>query len=527
MSLNIPYKYAASLAVALGLFMAVLDSTIVNVALATMETSFKTNINAIQWVVTGYTLAQAAVIPAAGYLANRFGIKRLYMAALAIFTVGSLLCGLSPHLASADSGDKWLIIFRVFQGLGGGMLFPLGMAITFSVFRPEERAAASALVSIPVLMAPAFGPTIGGLIVDSSFGWPGIFFINIPVGIITLVLLGRVLKPDPDRHAKEGEPGFDWTGLALSMLGVVLLVYAFALVSETKAGTITTQNPNGIVNGWSYWLVWLIGGVGLALLAAFGVWELRFARDPVLDLRLYASHDFTVASLVTWAVRGAIFGSFLVVPLFLQQFQGRSAVEAGLIMMAGGIGSILGIQTGARLFDVIGPRRLVLLGMVALIGGTAPLIWTKPDSGAWFFAPILLIRGIGFGWSNMPLQTVALQSLSGNELPKASSLYNATGQVFTSIGVAVVSTLLVQHVTSHSSRIVADAQAAGHAIPVDFLLHAGAAATGDVFRILSVATVAVILICLLLPRQSIKQRMAAGDESVEGAIPKRVAVPFD
>jgi len=515
---NVPYRYAAALTVALGLFMAVLDSTIVNVALSTMETDFHTDINSIQWVVTGYTLVQAAVIPAAGYLSNRLGIKRLFMASLAIFTVGSLLCGLSPDLGGAK-GDTMLIGFRLLQGIGGGMLFPLGTAIAFSVFPPEERAISSAVIAVPVLMAPAFGPTIGGLIVDSHFGWPGIFFINVPIGIVTLFLLWRVLKPDRIVRAPgEKAPGFDIPGLALSMAGVVLAVYAFVLVSQTKPGSITPANPNGTVYGWGYWPVWVLFGVGIGLLAVFSVWELKFSKDPVLDLRLYGTYDFSIASLVTWITRAAVFGAFLIVPLFLQQFQGHSAVAAGLILMGQGIGAILGIQSGTRFYDRIGPRAVVVGGMIVLTVSTWLLSDVKAHSTWRFFVPVLFLRGIGFGWTNLPVQTVALQSITGNALPKASSLFNATAQVFTSIGVAVVSTLLVQHAASHASDIARSAIASGACAradviagrcPADLILRSGAAGTSDVFRLLTFATAFAVIICFFLPRKSLKQQMAA------------------
>ena len=231
--MKIQHKYAIALTAALALFMAVLDSTIVNVALVSMERDFKTNINSVQWIVTGYILAQAAVIPVAGYFGNRFGIKRIFMLALALFTVGSLLCGLSPHLATGSAGLNLLIIFRLIQGIGGGMLFPLGSSIAFAAFPPQERAASSAVIAIPILFAPALGPTIGGLITDSSIKWPGVFFINVPIGIITLFLLARILRPDELSPPGAVPARFDYSGLFLSIVGVILVVYAVVVVSQT------------------------------------------------------------------------------------------------------------------------------------------------------------------------------------------------------------------------------------------------------------------------------------------------------
>lgn len=517
--MKIQYKYAVSLTAALALFMAVLDSTIVNVALVSMERDFKTTINAVQWVVTGYILVQAAVIPVTGYFGNRYGVKRVFMLALAVFTVGSLLCGLSPHIATGNKGLHLLIVFRLVQGIGGGMLFPLGTTISFSAFPPAERAASSAVVAIPVLFAPALGPTVGGLIVDSGLKWPGIFFINVPVGIITLVLLARIVRPDERAAPGAVRVGFDYSGLFLSIIGVVLVVYAFVLVSQTKGGSINPQNPNGVINGWGYWLVWALLAAGLLVLSLFGLLELFVIKDPVLDLRLFATRDFRIASIVTWVVRGLVFGSFLLVPIFLQQFQSRSAVQTGLILMGQGIGAIIGIQLGSRLYDRIGPRALTTAGLVILAGATLWLVAVKPDSGARFFVPILFLRGIGFGWSNLPLQTVGLGAITGRALGKATSLYNATAQIFSSIGTALVTTILVQRTTLHASDLVRSATASGARPPADLGLLAGTGAVSDVFKLLTIGTVGAALISLLLPRQSLKQQLANEHVPVPVMIP--------
>lgn len=520
--MGIPYKYAVGLTAAIGLFMAVLDNTIVNVALTAMQKAFNTDVNTIQWVVTAYFLAQAAVIPVSGYFGNRLGLKRTFMFALALFTVGSILCGLSPNLHGGISGEGWLIIFRVLQGIGGGMLFPLATSISFGAFPPAERAAASGIIAIPVFIAPALGPTFGGLLTDSSFGWPSIFYINVPIGILALLLVARVIRPDGETPAQAGQPaarraGFDWVGLVLSMVGVICVVYAFTLVSQTAAGTITAADPRGTINGWGYWPVWALAAAGVAILAAFAYYELRVAEDPVLDLRLFASFDFTVSTVMTWAVRGVIFGSFFLIPLFLQQFRGLSAVEAGLYLMPQGIFAGIGIAIGSRIYDRIGPRVLVTLGMILLTASSIMLIYTDQSSDWRFFAPLLAIRGIGFGWSNLPLQTVALSSITGRALPKASSLYNATAQIFSSIGVAVLSTLFIQGTTDRVADLLREAQAAGARPPADLAIRAGVGAFNHVFLIVAIGTALAMLLGFLLPNKSLKQEEAAGAGAAEGA----------
>lgn len=507
---KLEYKYAVALTAALGLFMAVLDNTIVNVALTPMQKAFNTDVNTIQWVITGYFLSQAAVIPVAGYFSNRVGLKRTFIFALAIFTIGSLLCGLSPSFVSGGGGEQLLIAFRVLQGIGGGMLFPLATSISFGVFPPEERAASSALIAVPVLLAPTLGPTIGGLIADSSLGWEWIFFINVPVGIIAIALITRIMKPDVKPEAPQGKrPNFDFIGLMLSMVGVVLVVYAFTVVSQTQPGTITPANPRGDIYGWSYWLVWTLLAAGLATLLAFGFYETRVSKDPVLDLGLFRTYNFSVATVITWLVRAVIFGSFLLLPLFLEGLKGLSAVDTGLALAPQGLAAGIGIATGGRLYDRIGPRMLVILGLLMLTISSFLLIGINKNSDGWSFVPILLIRGVGFGWSNLPLQTVALSSITGRALPKASSLYNATAQIFSSIGISVMTTLFVQLTTSHAVDLVTSSQAQGQRPPTDLALQAGASGMSDVFLIVTIATALSIAVAFLLPNKSLKQEQQA------------------
>ena len=522
--MRIPYKYAVALTAALGLFMAVLDNTIVNVSLTAMQRSLDADISTIQWVITAYFLAQAAVIPAAGYFSNRLGLKRMFIFALAVFTLGSLLCGLSPTIASGGSGGTLLIAFRVLQGIGGGMLFPLATSIAFGAFPPAERAASSAFVSIPVLLAPTLGPTFGGLLVDSSLGWPWIFYINIPVGIVTIALISRIMRPEEPREATAVRDRFDWTGLVLSMLSVVLVVYAFALVGETRPGTITALSPRGEIWGWGYWLVWALLGAGLALLLAFGVYESRVPRDPVLDLRLFRDYSFSMATVLTWIVRATVFGSFFLLPLFLTQFRGLSAVSTGLALMPQGLGAAFGIISGSRLYDRIGPRYLVVIGLIALSISSWLLVGIEPNVTAWALAPILFLRGVGFGWGGLPLQTLALSGVTGRALPKASSLYNATAQIFSSIGVAVISTLFIQGTASEAAEIAGRAQSTG-APPRDLPLLAAAASMSNVFWLLTLATGLIIIVALFLPRRSLKQEETARTAArpQPGAEPVRLA----
>lgn len=543
--MKIPYKYAVALTAALGLFMVVLDNTIVNVALIPMANAFKTDINSVQWVITAYFLAQAAVIPAAGYLSSRIGVKRVFIACLALFTVGSLLCGLSD-IVQDSSGHPYiglLIFFRVVQGIGGGALFPLATAIAFGAFPPNERASSSAVIGLPVLMAPSFGPTIGGLLIDSA-GWQWIFFINVPFGILAIYLMMRIYKPetsDQKAPAKANGNKFDYIGLTLSMLGIVSLVYGFNVVSQRNPGSVSAANPAGNIYGWGYWEVWAWVGVGLALLIAFVFYELR-AKDPIVDLRLFKQRDFTTASILTWALRGFIFGSFFLLPVFLQniRYPHLSATVAGLSTMPMGLASgVAVVLTGRTLYALMGPRYLVLTGMAFMAASNLLLLGINNDTDGWSLIPAMILRGIGFGMSGIPLQTLAMEKLKNFELPRASSLYNASAQIFSSIGIAVLTTFFIQQTTVHQPNSAAIQQMvpgflASHpgltattiqASPdfrAQITSQAGIPALQDVFLVVTIAMVALIFLSFILPdkrtRAAADDKAKAGEEKTSHAI---------
>jgi len=514
---RIPYKYRVALITAIGLFMAVLNNTVVNVALVPMQGSLNIELSSAQWIITSYFLAQAAVIPVAGYLGIWFGQKRTYIAFLIIFVVSSIFCGASALLPESV-GFPALLTARLIQGIGGGALFPLATAITFASFHPEERASASAFISIPVLVAPTLGPTIGGLIVDSPLGWPWIFLVNVPIGLVGVVLVARVLRPIASPSTEPGTSSavrtrqpFDWTGLVTSMVGVVLVVYAFSLVGQTRGGSRTETEPMGEVNGWAYGPFWGLLMAGLLILAFFAWYELRRAADPVLDLRLYGSKVFRVASILTWAVRGIVFGSFFLIPLFLQQYRGFSALETGLILGAQGVGAVIGVQSGARLFDRMGPRWLVMAGFTVLTVSTFWLTAVDTRTAYWVLIPILILRGMGFGWSNLPLQTTAFSEITGLALPKATSLYNATAQVFSSIGIAVCTVLFLGYIDSHSSLVTELGPDVG-------TLEVGSEAFRYTFVFLGVGTALAAIAALLLPRESIRQQRTRIEREAEAQI---------
>lgn len=497
-------NYAIALTAALGLFMAILDNTIVNVALTPMATGLGTDLNSIQWVITGYFLSQAAIIPVAGYLSNHFGSKRVFILSLGFFIIGSLLCGLAQN-------ETMLIFFRVLQGLGGGALFPLSQAIAFEAFPPAQRAGASAIIGVPVLLAPAFGPTIGGLI-TVSLDWRYIFFINVPVGIIAIYLAWRIFPPDKLAENRN-RLNFDYIGLVLSILGVLAIVYAFTVVGQTQPGTQTAQNPRGELYGWSYWLVWVLLGGGAAILTVFAFFELGFSKDPVLDLRLFKSYNFTIASIISWLSAIVIFGSVFLVPVFLEQVRTPplDALGAGLALMPQGLASAFTVALSGQLYIRLGVRNMGIIGSILLIISSWQLTHLSIGTSGLELLPWLVLRGFGFGLTAIPVQTLALQAISGPALAKGSSLFNVNRQIAISVGIAILSTLFVQQTAGHLADLP------GQAGLNQLRSQAGTAGMNDVFFMVTIGTVILLLVSLALPNlhKQLQQRQEADNTQTE------------
>lgn len=439
--MRLEYKWQAAIVVAIGLFMGVLDVTIVSVALPQMQAYFHTDRDTITWVATAYLLAQAAVIPITGLVSDRFGTKNVYLTALAIFTVGSALCAVAPT-------EQWLIAFRVLQGIGGGALFPVAFAIIFRVFPPTERGGASALIGVPVLLAPAFGPTIGGFFTQ-TWDWRAIFLINLPVGVVAFIGCLRVLhsgareRAESGLDAADGQPSarqrFDAVGLALSMVGFTALLYG---ISEAAVTSWTDQRV----------VVSLL--VGALLLVIFVFNELRVS-DPVMDVRLFRIYSFTVANVLTWVVSGFLFASLYLLPIFFQNVQNYSPLQSGEFVIVQGLGAAVATLIAGRLYNRVGPRTLVAVGFTLVTIGT--FAFTRLDvNTTWQSLQIwLLIRGLGLGLTNIPLQTLAVSAISNRAMARASSLINVTRQVFGAVGITALTTVFVQQTKDKAISLAA------------------------------------------------------------------------
>lgn len=417
------YKWIVAVVFAFGLFMNLLDTTIVNVALPTFAVEFKATTTSIEWVVTGYLLALAIFIPVSGWVGDRFGTKRTFMAALAAFTLGSLLCALSGSINE-------LIAFRIIQGIGGGMLMPVGMAMMFRTFAPSERAQAGAVITIPAAFAPAAGPVLGGYLVEYQ-SWHWIFLINIPIGLIALVVAGLFL-----REERQPDPGrLDVPGFLLSGVGLAVLMYGLA-----EGGT----------RGLGDTRVILIALAGIALLALFAVVELR-TEKPLLDLRLFKDGLFRAVCIIWIPAQAAFIGAVFLVPLLLQLEMGMSPLQSGLTTFPAAIGIGLTAQPAGRLYNYVGPRRLVLLGMLGLLVTTLAFLLVDLQTDQWWLRLIMFLRGASFGFVMVPATTAAYVTIRPEDTGRATAIGSAIPQAAASFGVAVMATALTSRLIAHNA----------------------------------------------------------------------------
>jgi MFS family permease len=346
---------------------------------------------------------------------------------------------------------------------------------------------------------------------------------------VALALAFFILPADrvPEGGARRN---FDYAGLVLSTLGVLSVVYAFTLVSQTQPGTVTPTSPNGQLYGWGYWPVWAFLALGLLLLLLFAIYELRISKDPVLDLRLFRSRDFTLASIVSWANAVVVFGSLLMLPIFLQQVRlpHLSPLDAGLTVLPQGVAAGISVVLGGRLYNRVGVRPLVVVGCILLtISSWLLATQVTPTSDGYALMPMLIMRGFGFGLTLLPVQTLALEVITGPALPKASSLYNVTRQIFSSVGVAATITLFVQQTASHAATLIEDARSK---LPAGVTLdpnspqvqtalqniraQAGTDGFKDVFFYVTVGTLVMTLIAFALPgRRAMAQRRMEAPEA--------------
>jgi EmrB/QacA subfamily drug resistance transporter len=402
--------------VVIGSVMSVLDVTIVNVALHPLAAAFDAPLATVQWVATGYALALSAVIPLAAWAMDRFGVKRTYLAAIVLFTIGSGLASLSWNIET-------LVLFRVVQGLGGGLLMPVGMAMVIRAADRERMGRAMALLGIPVLIGPVSGPILGGWLIDTA-SWHWIFLVNLPVGAVALVLAARLLRRDETQPARP----LDVPGLLALSPGLALLIYGLSTGGER--GDFTA--PGAL----------LPAVAGLLLTAAFVARGLT-ARHPLLQLRLFRDRTFAAGLATMMLFPAGYFGSMLLTPMYYQTTRGLSATESGLLGAPLAIAVGVSMQIATRRTDKASPRLMVVSGIVvATLGLSLFAAQLGPDTPYWRLCAAMLVMGAGVGMVMMPVNTTATRALAPDEVPSGSTMLNIVSQVGISIGTALMSVVL-------------------------------------------------------------------------------------
>ncbi|HUA73034.1 MAG TPA: DHA2 family efflux MFS transporter permease subunit [Solirubrobacteraceae bacterium] len=425
-----------ALAIMLGAFMVTLDMTMVNVALSTLARTFATSVTTIQWVAIGYLLALAVSIPMTGWAIERFGARTSWVASLLMFIGGSVLCGLAWSSGS-------LIAFRVLQGFGGGMLIPLAQTILAQAAGPDRLGRVMAAVGIPAMLGPVLGPVLGGVIV-TDLSWRVMFYINVPVCLLAVAAAYRVAMPT--RAAGAGTPRLDVVGLALLSPGIAAVIYGLAEVGSYGGFT----NPHVVVPI----------ATGLALLVGFAVHALR-TRDPIIDLRLFRSRGFSAASALVLLFTMAMLGIQLLLPLYYQQVRHQSALDAGLLLAPRGIGMAVALVIAGKLSDRIGPRPIVLVGL--LLSAVSTLAYTQigDHTSVLALSLLLVINGAGLGAALVPSLAAPYRTLRNEQIPRATSAIRILQQLGGSFGVAILAVVLQRELVHHANHAASLAAAYG------------------------------------------------------------------
>ncbi len=419
------YKWIALGVVLLGSIMTLIDATVVNVALPTLQSSFATrSYNDISWVVTAYLLAQGAVIPVTGWVTDRFGTKKVYLITLFLFTAASALCGLAWNLPT-------LVMFRVLQGVGGGMIMPIGMTIILRAVGPSQMGRVMGIFGVPMLLAPAVGPVLGGWLVQ-DFTWRLIFYINIPIGVAALVFAARLLRETPFSHTMK----LDWIGFLTGTPAVVALMYGVDRSSEL---------------GWGSPLVVSMLAIAAVFFVAF-LYRQRVAEEPLLHLELFHDTTFRASIILGFFLVTALFGGMLLLPLYLQQVHGYDAITTGLMLMPQAATAAMFMPVGGFLTDRIGPRPVVLFGLVMLAIGGVLLAQIHADSPVLLVVVALAVRGMAMGFAMMPGMSAGLARIPPRLTSRASSITNTVQRAGSSVGIAILVTVLSAQVGSAAAQ---------------------------------------------------------------------------
>jgi EmrB/QacA subfamily drug resistance transporter len=470
------------LVVVVGMIMVVLDTTIVNVALDTLSRDLKSSLSTTQWVITGYLLALGVVIPLSGWATDRFGTKAVWITSLVLFTAGSTLAGLAWSIES-------LIAFRILQGLGGGMMLPVAQTIITRAAGPHRLGQAMSIFGVPMLLAPVFGPVIGGLLVE-KVSWHWIFFVNVPVGVVAVAL--AVVKLDHGREESTGSR-LDIPGLVLLACSLVFLLYG--LSEASTHGSFTGARTLG----------WLI--VGAVCLIAFICYSLVRRDAAVVNVRLFGNRLFAAASIMMFLVAIALLGGLLLLPLYYQTARGEGALNAGLLVAPQGLGAMIAMPIAGRITDRAGAGRIVPFGIVLLLLGTLAFTQVGAHTSYGWLSVALFVRGMGVGATMMPTFAAAYATLGRAAVPRAATTLSAIQQVGGSFGSAILVMVLTRRIGHEfaSHGLVAKGSGAGQLTTISPQMRGRVAPLlangfGYAFWVAFGLTALVFLPAILLPR---------------------------
>ncbi len=422
MESRISQKVAVSVVFVAAMFMSIMDVTIVNVALPTIGRDFAVSPTAVDSISIAFLVSLAVFIPASGWLGDRLGGKRVMLAAIVVFTIASALCGQASSLGE-------LVAFRILQGVGGGMLAPVGMAMLFRAFPPEERIRASSILTVPTTLAPALGPVLGGLLV-TDLSWRWVFYVNVPIGAAALIFGAIFLQ-----HAPQARPGrFDLPGFLLAGIGLGMLMYG------------VSEGPN---LGWHSTEVLGTIAAGAVLLAAMVIVELR-TTQPMIDLRLLGNRLFRSSNGVMVIASVAFLGTLYAISLYYQDGRGLSALGSGLSTFPEALGVMAGAQLASRfLYPRLGPRRHIMIGLTGTAASIGLLALMGPTTSLWWARALMLTLGLSMAQVFIPVQAAAFATITPAATGRASTMFNTIRQLGGAIGVAVLTTAIVLVGPSH------------------------------------------------------------------------------
>ncbi len=418
-------KGLAFAVIVIGTFMAILDTSIVNIAIPKMMAVFNASTDQIEWVLTAYMLTMAAVLPMTGLLGERFGLKNVYVFALTVFTIGSFLCGISWNLPT-------IIVARIIQAIGGGMIMPISMTLIYKIVPREKIGLAMGFWGIAAMAAPAIGPTLGGYLIEYA-DWRLIFNVNIPIGIIAVacsaVLLGE--------YKEKKTHGIDYLGSFLISSGLVTLLLAL---------------NNGNNDGWTSPYIISLFTIATISTIFFIIVEINLA-EPILDLRILKNYNFLLSLGLSTVISIALFGGIFLIPIYLQNLRGLTAMQAGILMLPSSLATAVVMPISGKLFDKYGAKVMVVIGMAILTITTYQLSKISFENDLTFIMIILIFRGLGIGMAMMPISTFGMQDIHNHQVGKASALSGTIRQVAGALGIALFSSIMNHQQSIHTARL--------------------------------------------------------------------------